>query len=121
MVNFTPLPAYTLLGWERLYCKIRCYTAQKRGDDNIAECYDSASNFPMPEFCDVAVPVPLHMVLTYRLPEGPSPSSGSRVIVPFRRQRLAGVVTELHDRAPKVTAKTVLQVLDEAPALSAAL
>jgi primosomal protein N' (replication factor Y) (superfamily II helicase) len=77
----------------------------------------------MPEFCDVAVPVPLplHMVLTYRLPEGASPSSGSRVIVPFRRQRLAGVVTELHDRAPKVTAKTVLQVLDETPALSAEL
>jgi primosomal protein N' (replication factor Y) (superfamily II helicase) len=75
----------------------------------------------MPEFCDVAVPVPLNMVLTYRLPEGPSPASGSRVIVPFRRQRLAGVVTELHDRAPKVTAKTVLQVLDETPALSAEL
>jgi primosomal protein N' (replication factor Y) (superfamily II helicase) len=75
----------------------------------------------MPEFCDVAVPVPLHMVLTYRVPEGAVPASGSRVIVPFRRQRLAGVVTELHDRAPKVTAKTVLQILDETPALSAEL
>ena len=84
-------------------------------------CYDSASNLPMPEFCDVAVPVPLHMVLTYRLPQGPCPESGSRVIVPFRRQRLAGVVTELHDRAPKVTAKTVLQILDETPALSGEL
>jgi primosomal protein N' (replication factor Y) (superfamily II helicase) len=72
----------------------------------------------MIEFCDVAVPVPLHMVLTYRVPEGASPSPGSRVIVPFRRQRLSGVVTELHDRAPKVAAKTVLEVLDEAPALS---
>ena len=72
----------------------------------------------MPEFCDVAVPVPLHMVLTYRVPEGASAAVGSRVIVPFRRQRLAGVVTELHDRAPKVTAKTVLEVLDETPALS---
>jgi primosomal protein N' (replication factor Y) len=72
----------------------------------------------MPEFCDVAVPVPLHMVLTYRVPEGGSAAVGSRVIVPFRRQRLPGVVTELHDRAPKVTAKTVLEVLEEAPALS---
>ena len=72
----------------------------------------------MPEFCDVAVPVPLHMVLTYRVPEGANAAVGSRVIVPFRRQRLAGVVTELHDRAPKVTAKTVLEVLDETPALS---
>jgi primosomal protein N' (replication factor Y) len=72
----------------------------------------------MPEFCDVAVPVPLHMVLTYRVPKGSSPASGTRVIVPFRSQRLAGIVTELHDREPKVTAKTVLEVLDEAPALS---
>src|SRR5438270_6621897 len=72
----------------------------------------------MPEFCDVAVPVPLHMVLTYRVPEGANAAVGSRVIVPFRRQRLPGVVTELHDRAPKVTAKTVLEVLDQTPALS---
>jgi primosomal protein N' (replication factor Y) (superfamily II helicase) len=72
----------------------------------------------MPEFCDVALPVPLHMVLTYRVPDGTSPIVGSRVIVPFRRQRLSGVIIELHDRAPKVTAKTVLQVLDETPVLS---
>jgi len=75
----------------------------------------------MPEFCDVAVPVPLHMVLTYRVPEGAVPISGSRVIVPFRGQRLAGVVTELHDRAPKVSTKTVLEVLDETPALTTEL
>jgi primosomal protein N' (replication factor Y) len=31
---------------------------------------------------------------------------------------LAGIITELHNRAPKVTAKTVLEVLDETPALS---
>lgn len=72
----------------------------------------------MPEFCDVAVPVPLHMVLTYRLPEGAGAVVGSRVIVPFRRQRLSAVITELHDRVPKVSAKTVLEVLDEMPALS---
>jgi primosomal protein N' (replication factor Y) (superfamily II helicase) len=72
----------------------------------------------MPDFCEVAVPVPLHMVLTYRVPEGVSPTAGTRVIVPFRRQRLPGVITELHDRAPKVAAKTVLEVLDKTPALS---
>jgi primosomal protein N' (replication factor Y) len=72
----------------------------------------------MPEFCDVAVPVPLHMVLTYRVPQGAVPASGSRVIVPFRRQRLAGVITEVHDRAPNITTKTVLEVLDQTPALS---
>src|SRR5436305_14200150 len=71
----------------------------------------------MPEFCDVAVPVPLHMVLTYRMPEGANAAVGSRAIVPFRRQRLPGVVTELHDRAPKVIAKTIIEVLEDTPAL----
>jgi len=45
---------------------------------------------------------------------------GERVVVPFRRQRLVGIVTGLHDRAPTVATKKVLATLDEAdsPALS---
>jgi primosomal protein N' (replication factor Y) len=44
-------------------------------------------------------------------------------MVPFRRQRTVGVITELHDRAPSVTTKNVLQSLDDEnmPALSAEL
>lgn len=74
----------------------------------------------MTQFCDVAVPVPLDMVFTYRIPDGSRPLPGSRVVVPFRRQRLVGVVTDVHDRVPNVAAKDVLQSLDsgEAPALS---
>jgi primosomal protein N' (replication factor Y) (superfamily II helicase) len=77
----------------------------------------------MAEFCDVAVPVPLDMTFTYRVPEGLCVSAGSRVMVPFRRQRTVGVITELHDRVPSVTAKSVLQSLDDedAPALSGEL
>jgi primosomal protein N' (replication factor Y) len=77
----------------------------------------------MAEFCDVAVPVPLDMTFTYRVPEGLRVSAGSRVMVPFRRQRTVGVITELHDRPPSVTAKNVLQSLDDedAPALSGEL
>ncbi|HEY4054458.1 MAG TPA: primosomal protein N' [Terriglobales bacterium] len=77
----------------------------------------------MSEFCDIAVPVPLDMTFTYRVPEGLRVSAGSRVMVPFRRQRTVGVITELHDRAPSVTAKNVLQSLDDedAPALSSEL
>ncbi len=74
----------------------------------------------MPEFCDVALPVPLDTVFTYRIAGG-SPAStpvrGARVLVPFRSLRLAGVVTALHDRAPKVAAKNILEVLDSEPAL----
>jgi primosomal protein N' (replication factor Y) len=77
----------------------------------------------MAQFCDIAVPVPLNMVFTYRVPDGLCPTAGSRVVVPFRRQKLVGIVTELHDRTPKVATKDVLELLDEAnvPALSAEL
>jgi primosomal protein N' (replication factor Y) len=76
--------------------------------------------FLMPEYCDVAVPVPLDAVFTYRLPDGIQPPAGGRVLVPFRQQRLVGIVTELHDRPPKITAKNVIEGLDEAdtPALT---
>jgi primosomal protein N' (replication factor Y) len=71
----------------------------------------------MPEFCDVAVPVPLDAVFTYRVPDGALPVVGGRVLVPFRQQRMLGVVTELHDRKPSVQTKKVLSVLDPAPVL----
>jgi primosomal protein N' (replication factor Y) (superfamily II helicase) len=68
----------------------------------------------MPLFCDVAVPVPLDIVFTYRVPNGFCLASGSRVVVPFRRQRLVGIVTDLHDQPPNVAAKDVLESLDQA-------
>jgi primosomal protein N' (replication factor Y) len=71
----------------------------------------------MPEFCDVALPVPLDMVFTYRVPADATPVVGGRVLVPFRQQRLTGIVVELHDRKPSVTIKPVLNVLDPAPVL----
>jgi len=70
----------------------------------------------MPTFCDVALPVPLGTCFTYRL-NGTQPVVGGRVLVPFRNVRLAGVVTALHDRAPSVEAKNVLDILDAAPVL----
>src|SRR5580658_10917523 len=69
----------------------------------------------MPEFCDVALPVPLDTAFTYCIPDGMQPVAGGRVLVPFRQQRLSGVVTALHDRAPKVQTKNVLSVLDAVP------
>ncbi len=73
----------------------------------------------MPQFCDVAVPVPLDATFTYRIPEdSPEPVVGGRVIVPFREQRLSGIVTELHDREPTFTVKRLSQVLDTTPALT---
>jgi primosomal protein N' (replication factor Y) (superfamily II helicase) len=71
----------------------------------------------MAEFCDVALPVPLDCLFTYRIPDGMQPVIGGRVLVPFRQQRLSGVVTELHDCPPKVQAKNLLSVIDNAPLL----
>jgi primosomal protein N' (replication factor Y) len=71
----------------------------------------------MPDFCDVAVPVPLDMVFTYRVPADAVPVVGGRVLVPFRQQRMTGIVVGLHDRKPAVVTKNILTVLDPAPVL----
>src|SRR6202158_185201 len=71
----------------------------------------------MTEFCDVALPVPLDIVFTYAVPEGMQPVLGGRVLVPFRQQRMSGIVTALHDHNPKVKTKNVISVLDAAPVL----
>ena len=45
------------------------------------------------------------------------PAIGSRVLVPFRQQRMSGIVVDLHDRKPTVQTKNVVSVLDPAPVL----
>jgi primosomal protein N' (replication factor Y) len=71
----------------------------------------------MPEYCDVALPLPLDMVFTYRVAAATTPVVGGRVLVPLRQQRLTGIVTELHDRKPSIGIKSILRVLDAAPVL----
>ncbi len=75
----------------------------------------------MPEFSDIALPVPLDQAFTYRIPEGLEPQVGARVLVPFRQQRMSGIVIELHDRKPSVQTKNVISVLDASPVLDAQL
>ena len=73
----------------------------------------------MPNFCDVALPVPLDRTFTYAV-NGVEPAIGARVLVPFGGQRLMGVVLRVHDDRPTDAAvvKPVQQVLDDAPLLS---
>jgi primosomal protein N' (replication factor Y) (superfamily II helicase) len=71
----------------------------------------------MAVFCDVVLPVPLDRAFTYRLKEE-QPPIGGRVIVPFRSEKLIGVVTRLHDEAPPVEARPIVAVLDREPILS---
>jgi primosomal protein N' (replication factor Y) (superfamily II helicase) len=71
----------------------------------------------VPAFCDVALPVPLDRAFTYALAEA-VPPVGGRVLVPFRGEKLAGVVVRVHDDPPPVEAKPILVILDEEPILS---
>jgi primosomal protein N' (replication factor Y) len=73
----------------------------------------------MPNFCDVALPIPLGQSFTYAV-NGAVPSVGARVLVPFSGQRLMGVVVRVHDDRPTdaATIKPVQQVLDDEPLLS---
>jgi primosomal protein N' (replication factor Y) len=62
------------------------------------------------------------MAFTYAIPAGMEPVVGGRVLVPFRQQRMSGIVVDLHDRAPQATTsiikiKKVIEVLDLTPVL----
>ncbi|HYL84834.1 MAG TPA: primosomal protein N' [Candidatus Angelobacter sp.] len=72
-------------------------------------------------FCNVALPVPLRTTFTYQVPETmrETVQPGCRVLVPFRRKSLVGVVTEFAANAPQGTnVREVTRVLDLIPALT---
>jgi primosomal protein N' (replication factor Y) len=72
-------------------------------------------------FCNVALPVPLRTTFTYAVPEALQPSvrPGCRVLVPFRKKSLIGVVVECVAKAPADTKlRDVARVFDFVPALT---
>jgi primosomal protein N' (replication factor Y) len=72
-------------------------------------------------FCNVALPVPLRTTFTYAIPEAlhKSVQPGSRVLVPFRKKSLVGVVVEFADGPPAETRiREIARVLDFIPALT---
>lgn len=71
----------------------------------------------MPQFCDVALPVPLDRAFTYSIGDD-VPLVGARVLVPFRNEKLSGVVVKVHSDAPGVETKAVLGILDAEPVIS---
>ena len=73
----------------------------------------------MSTYCEVALPVPLDRTFTYAVSTGATLRRGARVIVPFRNEKLVGVVTELHDRTPEeFEARAIETILDDEPLLS---
>ena len=73
------------------------------------------------KLCNVAVAVPLRTTFTYRVPErlAAEIAAGSRVLVPFRKKSLVGVVTDWAEEAPPGTKlRDVQKCLDLLPALT---
>jgi primosomal protein N' (replication factor Y) len=83
----------------------------------------------LPAYCDVVVPVPLDQAFTYTVPPLHPPVVGGRVVVPFRNEKLIGIVTRLHDDPPAapvdaakpIAIKPIELVMDTEPILSADL
>jgi primosomal protein N' (replication factor Y) len=74
-----------------------------------------------PPFCNVALSVPLRTTFTYAVPEAlrGTLQPGSRVLVPFRKKAMVGVVVELAENAPPGTKiREITRVLDFIPALT---
>jgi primosomal protein N' (replication factor Y) len=73
----------------------------------------------MPSYCEVALPVPLDRTFTYAVRDDQQPMRGARVIVPFRSEKLIGVVTAIQAAAPAgFETRYIEAVLDEEPILS---
>jgi primosomal protein N' (replication factor Y) (superfamily II helicase) len=72
-------------------------------------------------FCNVALPVPLRTTFTYAVPEAlcAEVQLGCRVLVPFRKKAIVGVVVEMATTAPEGTKiREIHRVLDLVPALT---
>jgi primosomal protein N' (replication factor Y) len=73
----------------------------------------------MPSYCEVALPVPLDRVFTYAVRPDQQPKRGARVIVPFRNEKLIGVLMVVEAGAPTdFEARFLESVLDDEPLLS---
>ncbi len=73
------------------------------------------------KLCNVALAVPLRTTFTYRVPErlAAEIQPGSRVVVPFRKKSLVGVVTEWAAQGPPdAKLREVQKCLDVIPALT---
>ena len=74
-----------------------------------------------PSYCNVALPVPLRSLFTYSIPGHLRESihPGTRVLVPFRKKSLIGVVIEITSTAPPDTKiRDITKSIDYLPSLT---
>ncbi len=72
------------------------------------------------KFCDVAFPIPVHRQFTYGIPVAliEAVRIGARVVAPFRKRFLTGVVVGLRDKSELEEVKPIQDVLDGEQAFS---
>ncbi|HSK70260.1 MAG TPA: hypothetical protein VK892_01095, partial [Pyrinomonadaceae bacterium] len=81
---------------------------------------------PLPEFVEVALPLPLRQTFTYRLPVGlrENVRLGARLLVPFGKRHLTGYAVALHIKlSPELeieeeAVKEAVELLDEEPLIT---
>ncbi|MCX8045025.1 MAG: primosomal protein N' [Desulfobacterota bacterium] len=76
----------------------------------------------MNRLLEVAVPLPLTSVFTYRIPEalGERVATGTRVLVPFGRRIITGYVLGEASSTPDAEIKDIIDILDPEPLFSSA-
>lgn len=76
-----------------------------------------------PEFAEVAVPLPIDHLFTYRIPTELKSlvAPGMRVLVPFGQRKITGYVVNLLTATTEKSLKSILDVLDPQPAISTEL
>ena len=76
----------------------------------------------MARYVNVAVPLPVHKLFTYQVPEeSPGNLIGVRALVPFGKRELTGVIVEELAAPPPSSVKPILELLDEEPLLPESL
>jgi primosomal protein N' (replication factor Y) (superfamily II helicase) len=75
------------------------------------------------QYVDVALPVPIHQVFTYSLPDELTNAAeiGMRVLVPFGQRQLTGFIVAFPPMAQVDRIKSILDVIDDTPMISADL
>ncbi|MBI5417908.1 primosomal protein N', partial [Candidatus Poribacteria bacterium] len=70
-------------------------------------------------FVDVALPLPLSTLFTYRIPDELNniPERGVRVLVPFRNKKLVGFVLHQKQSDAREKIKDIIAILDEKPVI----
>lgn len=71
-------------------------------------------------YCEVALPLPLDRLFTYRVPPTLQHrvQPGCRVVVPLGSRKLTGVIVATHPDGSATACREVLQLLDEEPAFT---